>query len=290
MQAANFATLARNVHSQTGEDGILEWLFSKIEPRYRICVEFGAWDGRHLSNTFNLVAYQGWKGIYIEADARKFQTLKQTAAEHPQITPILSFVSASGPDSLDNILQQEQIPEYFDLLSIDVDGNDYEIWEGMTRFRPSVVIIEHNPSIPPGFEYVDHGGRAFMGSSATSLHQLARRKGYELLGCTFNNSFFLREELFTTLKVKPQTVHEAFDCREVCQVFINFAGEFVFSNRAIKNKLRRVIYASRIKTLSRQLAHLPLYYVLDEPHAKDNAIVRLLRQLMTTWKGLSGAE
>jgi hypothetical protein len=290
LQAADFITLARNVHSQTGEDGILEWLFSKVEPQYRICVEFGAWDGCHLSNTFNLVAHQGWKGIYIEADPLKFQALKKTAAEHPQITPILNFVSVSGSDSIDNILQQKQIPKSFDLLSIDVDGNDYEIWEGMTHFRPSVVIIEHNPSIPPGFEYVDHGGRAFMGSSATSLHQLALRKGYELLGCTFNNSFFMREELFAALKVKPQTVHEAFDCREVCQVFTNFAGELVFSNHAIKHKLRRVVYSSRTKTLSRQLAHLPSYYVLDEPHAKDNVIVRLLRRLMTTWRALSGAE
>ncbi len=286
MQAADFVTLARNVHSQTGEDGILEWLFSKIEPQYRTCVEFGAWDGRQLSNTFNLVAHQGWKGIYIEADSRKFQALKKTAAEYPQITPVLSLVASSGPDSLDNILQQKQIPKDFDLLSIDVDGNDYEIWEGMTRFRPSVVIIEHNPSIPPGFEYIDRGGRAFMGSSATSLHQLALQKGYELLGCTLINSFFLRQDLFAALKVKPQTVHEAFDCREVCHVFTNFAGELVFSNRAIKNKLRRVIYTSRTKTLSRQLAHLPTYYVLDEPHAKDAVILRLLRRLMAVFRSV----
>lgn len=211
MQPADFVTLARNVYSQNGEDGIIEWLFSKIASESRICVEFGAWDGRHLSNTFNLVAHQGWKGIYIEGDRHKFQALTKTSTDHPQITPILRFVSASGPDSLDNILRETQIPENFELLSIDVDGNDYEIWEGIKNFRPSVVIIEHNPSFHPGFEYIDHGGRAFMGSSATSLYLLARRKGYELLGARQSNMFFVREELFAALNVRPQTVQETFD-------------------------------------------------------------------------------
>ena len=291
MQATpDFKRLARNVYSQNGEDGILEWLFSKIVPESRICVEFGAWDGCHLSNTFNLVAYKGWKGIYIEGDRHKFQALTKTATEHPQITPILRFVSASGPDSLDNILRQAQIPEKFDLLSIDVDGDDYEIWEGMKSFRPSVVIIEHNPSFHPGFEYIDHGGRAFMGSSATSLYLLARRKGYELLGRSMVNLFFIREELFAALNVRPLTVHETFDHSEFCQVFTNYAGELVFSNPAIKYKLRGVTYVSRIKTLSRRLACVPTFYVLNEPHAKENVILRLFRRLMAAWTALVGAS
>jgi Methyltransferase FkbM domain len=287
LQPADFEILARNVYSQAGEDGILEWLFSKIKPQYQICVEFGAWDGRHLSNTFNLVAHQGWKSVYIEGDSTKFQVLKKTAITYPQITPLLSFVAASGPRSLDNILQKKQLPENFDLLSIDVDGNDYDIWEGVTRFRPRVVIIEHNPSIPPGFEYIDRGGRAFMGSSATSLHQLALQKGYQLLGCTRFNSFFLQEELFAALEVRPQKVEEAFDCRELCQVFTNFAGELVFSNNVVKDKLRKVVYASWTKTLSRRLANMPTYYVLNEPHAKDTVILKLFRKLTANWRALA---
>ena len=288
--AADFKRLARNVYSQNGEDGILEWLFSKIAPESRICVEFGAWDGRRLSNTFNLVAHQGWKGIYIEGDRSKFEALTKTSTELPQITPILRFVSTSGPDSLDNILRGMQIPENFALLSIDVDGNDYEIWEGMKNFRPSVVIIEHNPSFHPGFEYVDHGGRAFMGSSATSLYLLARRKGYELLGCSTINLFFVRQELFAALDVRPQTVHEIFDNSELCHVFTNYAGELVFSNPAIRRKLRAVSYVSRSKTLSRRLAHVPTYYVLDEHRAKENAVFRLFRRLIAVCITLFGTS
>lgn len=281
----DFRQMERNVYSQGGEDGVIGWVFSQIEPRHRICVEFGAWDGRNLSNTFNLVAHQGWKAIYIEADPRKFRALKKTATAFPTITPVHGLVAAAGEYSLDRILERQGIPENFDLLSIDVDGADYDIWEGMTRFHPALVVIEHNPWIPPGIEYIDRAARTFMGSSATSLSKLAVNKGYGLLGCTFSNSLFLRDELFSALNVRPQMVDEAFDRREVCSVFMNFAGEVVFSNSAIAQRLRSVVYRSHKKTLIRWLLGMPTFHVLGQSYAKDGAILRLLRRAASFVQG-----
>jgi hypothetical protein len=274
--------LERNVYSQNGEDGIVDWVFSRIGPRYRICVEFGAWDGRNLSNTFNLVAHHGWKAIYIEADPQKFKALNETASAYPGITPIFSLVADAGENTLDQILERRDIPQDFDILSIDVDGNDYDIWENTKQFQPSLVIIEHNQTFPATLEFIDRGGRAYTGSSAAALNKLASRKGYALLGCTLTNSFFLREPLFALLDVKPQTVHEAFDRRDECYVIVNHAGEIVFSNRAITKKLASVIYAQPIKALVRWALRMPTYYILGDARKKDGAILKLLRLLQSS--------
>ena len=282
--ALNVQQIARNVYSQYGEDGVIDWVFSKIAPRHRICVEFGAWDGRCLSNTFNLVAHHEWRAVYIEADSRKFRELQKTAKDYPTITPLQCRVAASGEDSLDRILTREGIPEAFDLLSIDVDGTDYDIWESITRFRPALVVIEHNPSIPPGVEHIDRDARAFMGASATSLNELAAKKGYALLGCTFTNSFFLREELFAALDVRPATVDEAFDRREVCHVFVNYAGELVFSNAAVADRMRSIAYRNPMKSLIRRFLRLPTFYVLGQSHA-ESAVLKLFRRVASLLRG-----
>lgn len=278
---ADFKKLERNAYSQYGEDGIIDWVLSQTEPRHRICVEFGAWDGRNLSNTFNLVANHGWRAVYIEADARKFRVLQETAATYPRIVPVHGLVEAAGEHSLDRILDRQGIPKDFDILSIDVDGCDYDIWQGTTQFRPALVLIEHNPSIPPGIEYVDVGGRTFMGASVTSLAKLAEAKGYGLLGCTYSNSLFLRDDLFEILGVRPQTVDEAFDKREVCHIYWNYAGEAVFSNGDVARRIRGVFYTSALKTLKRLLLGMSTFYVLGQSYPRDNAIVRLIRRIVS---------
>ncbi len=275
--ADDLKKLERNVYSQNGEDGVIEWVFSRIAPRHRICVEFGAWDGRNLSNTFNLVAHHGWKAIHIEADPHKFQTLKKTATAYPAITPVCSLVAAAGELSLDRILERQGVPEDFDLLSIDIDGNDYDVWEATVRFHPTLVVIEYNATIPPEFDYIDRGGRGYIGSSAASLGALASRKGYGLLGCTATNLFFLREPYFSALGVKPQAIDEALDCQAVCYVFFNHAGEIVFSNSAVAGRLRGVTYAQPMKTWVRRALRMPTFYLLGEAHQEAGAVLKFLR-------------
>jgi hypothetical protein len=277
--------LERNVYSQNGEDGVIEWVFGKIAPRNRICVEFGAWDGRNLSNTFNLVAHRDWKAVYIEADPGKFADLEKTAAVYPGITPICSRVAASGDSSLDQILKQHDIPDDFDLLSIDIDGNDYDVWEAMGRFHPTMVIVEHNVSFPAAYKFIDRGGSAFMGSSAASFAELAERKGYALLGCVGTNLLFLRKQYFPMLGVKPQTVDAALGYRPPCYVFFNQAGELVLSDRAVAKKLRGVSYAQPMKALVRRLSNVPTFYVLGEQHADGGVVLTFFRWLAAQLRG-----
>jgi hypothetical protein len=277
--------LERNVYSQNGEDGIIEWIFEKIPPRHRICVEFGAWDGRNLSNTFNLVAHHGWKAVYIEADPRKFEDLKRTAAAHPGIAPVCGRVSSSGDWSLDRILERQNIPEEFDLLSVDIDGSDYDVWEASVRYRPRLVIVEFNPTFPAQFAYVDRGGRGFIGSSAAAFAELAARKGYGLLGRTATNLLFLRNDCFAALGVAPQAVGDVFGNEAVSYAFFNYAGELVFSDAAMARQLRGVSYAHPLKSLARRLSGAPTFYVLGEPHAEGGTVLKFLRRLVALGRG-----
>jgi hypothetical protein len=96
LDVANLANYKKNIYSQHGEDGILiyilDWLCSNDVPVGKWCCEFGAWDGKHLSNTFNLVEAFNWSSVYIEGDSVKFKDLLKTATCHPSIQPINKYV------------------------------------------------------------------------------------------------------------------------------------------------------------------------------------------------------
>src|SRR5438132_14120482 len=82
---------AKSVHSQYGEDGIIEKILETIGQQDRWCVEFGAWDGKHLSNTFNLIEHHGYSAVLIEGCSRKFQNLAGTQTLFPKIIPVNAF-------------------------------------------------------------------------------------------------------------------------------------------------------------------------------------------------------
>jgi hypothetical protein len=283
--AEDLKKLERNVYSQNGEDGVIAWVFGKIPPRHCVCVEFGAWDGRSLSNTFNLVAHHGWRAVYIEADPHKFADLKRTAAAYPGITPVCSLVSASGESSLNAILKRCDLPDDFDLLSVDIDGNDYEVWEALDRFHPTMVIVEYNVSFPTDYEFIDHGGNAFMGTSPASFAELAARKGYALLGCLGTNLLFLRQQYFAALGVQPQSVEAAIGHRPACYAFFNYADELVFSDPAVARKLRGVSYAQPMKAWARWLSNMPTFHVLGEPYPSGSTVMKFLRLIAALARG-----
>lgn len=204
--AAPLADHARDVHSQNGEDGILERIFSLLDVTEGACVEFGAWDGIHLSNT-RLLIEQGWRGVLIEADPAKFVELQANTSRFPGVVCQNRFVGFEPPGDLDTILAETGLPDDFDLLSIDVDGNDFHIWKSVTRYRPKVVVVEINPTIPNHIEFVQARDMAVQqGSSARSLVVLGREKGYELVATTQCNVLFVREDLFPALGIADNSL------------------------------------------------------------------------------------
>ena len=91
---------------------------------------------------------KGWSGVLIEANKKKFRELQKTYLDVSKAVLINEFVNISGQNTLDEILSKTAIPKEFDFLSIDIDSTDYHIWESLEIYRPKLVVIEFNPSIP----------------------------------------------------------------------------------------------------------------------------------------------
>lgn len=188
-----YETYKHDVYSQNGEDGLVRAIVEKLGVQKGWVCEFGAWDGKYLSNTFALVE-KGFKAVYIEGDPQKFNDLLLTCREFPNITPVRSMVDTKL-NSLDNILRRTDIPDEFLLLSIDIDSYDYHVWESFTEYHPLIVIIEINSSVDPTRMDWIHGAQPGMELTGFApMLALAQQKGYQLLAHT-GNMVFLRNDI-----------------------------------------------------------------------------------------------
>ena len=143
---------ASDTYSQVGEDGMIAAVFDVMGTQNRWCAELGAWDGRTFSNTC-LLFENGWSGVLIEADPERFAQLQETHRGNDRAHMLCQWAGFSGPDSLEQVLGRTPLPEDFDLLSLDVDGNDLYLWRSLERFRPRLVVVEFNQTIPNDVHY-----------------------------------------------------------------------------------------------------------------------------------------
>lgn len=226
-QMDTLLSYAHNVHSQYGEDGIIAHILSLLKLPIGRCIEFGAWDGMHLSNTANLWK-NGWEGVLIELDQGRFKSLAKNTAGH-RCHCICAKVEPIGANSLENILRREGLPLEADVLSIDVDGDDYHIWAGIENLRPRLVICEYNPTVPPSVQLVPTTGN-YMGCSALSLQLMAQSKGYKLVCVTLSNCLFVREEDADAFSSYETNLEKIFPRDYLCNLITGFDGRFVLTN------------------------------------------------------------
>ena len=131
----------RNKYSQGGQDGIIEYIFGVLKTKNGFFVEFGALDGISFSNCHKLFE-EGWSGVFIECDRKNFSKLRRNYKSYPGVVTINKYVRPKGKNSFDNIMETYAPHNTIDLLCIDVDGPDLEIFENIERFLPTVAIIE----------------------------------------------------------------------------------------------------------------------------------------------------
>lgn len=181
----------KKIYSQSGEDGVLEKIFETLNIEKGWFCEFGAGDGNLISNT-RLLREKGWSGVLIEGDSDLFNQLTSSDISlNKNIYTINKYISCEKGEKIDNLLSSTPIPKDFDLVSIDVDGNDLWIWKSMKKYKPKVVIIEYNSHFPVHesltIEY-DKNHRfesdRYYGASAGALIKLGKEKGYDLIGYT----------------------------------------------------------------------------------------------------------
>ncbi len=186
-----------NRYSQFGEDGIIAKIYEIIGTGSKIAVEFGAWDGFHFSNTAALWAHDpSWKGILIEGDPERFKELQKNTTGYNCVA-INAMVGINAEDCLEALLKKNRIKEPIDLLSIDIDGNDYHIFESLKKIRPRVIIIEYNPTIPVWYDvYAPFCSKNNFGQSVGALNRIAEKKGYKLIALTLTNAFYVSKSDF----------------------------------------------------------------------------------------------
>lgn len=216
---------ARNVTSQFGEDGLIAHVIDTIQPESRHCVEFGAWDGIRYSNCYNLLVANAWQGLMIEANSDKFIQLVGNLSKYPNITLANRFVGFEGANTLDNILQEENVPNSFGLLSIDIDGNDYYVWESLKNYTPEIVVIEFNPTCPNDVIFVqDKSFEVNQGCSLLALIILGKEKGYELAVATKVNAIFVRADKFPRLGLKSNFISNLYAPMQDGRIFHGMDG------------------------------------------------------------------
>lgn len=190
-------------YSQMGEDGIIEKILKTVPGNDKWCVEFGAWDGKYLSNARNLIENQKYSAILIEASKTKFKELENNYTKNPKVITLNQFVGFEKKDNLDQILTKTSIPTDFDFLSIDIDGNDYHVWKAMKKYQPKVICIEFNPTIPTEVKFVQKADNSVnQGSSLLSLVELGKEKGYELVAVLSVNAFFVKSEHYSLFQIE----------------------------------------------------------------------------------------
>jgi hypothetical protein len=221
----------KNVASQLGEDGIIERIFEVIPKPKKWCVEAGAGDGFTLSNTYNLITGCHWSSVQIESSSGKFKELQDRYRGYPGVHCLNKKVGFEGAETIDNLLRSTPIPIDFDLLSLDIDGNDYHVWDSIKEYQPTVVIIEFNPTIPNHIEFVQRKDMGvYQGASLRALTDLGKRKGYELICATEWNGVYVRRPYYDLLGIEDNAIDQLQkDTQYQMDIFQLFDGTIVLN-------------------------------------------------------------
>lgn len=182
----------RRVYSQNGEDGILLELVRLLDPPHSF-VEFGVESGVECNT--RVLKHQRWRGVCWDG-----------GHSNPDGGLYQERITA---ENINGLFEKYQVPVDLGVLSIDIDGNDYHVWNALdARYRPAVVIIEYNASIPPDesrtipYDANFHWDTSdYYGASFLAMVRLGTRKGYRLVGADARgvNLFFVRQDLVEKL-------------------------------------------------------------------------------------------
>ena len=218
--APNIQDYGFSSYSQDDEDGILLYIFSLIGTTNKIAIEMCCGAGLEC-NSANLIAHHGWKCILFDGDELKikigsllYKALGFKVLNQPQI--VHAWINAENVNAL---IKSRGISGEIDLLSIDIDGMDYWVWDAISEINPRVVIIEYNiywgseksVTVPydESFVRIDVDGTSYCGASLSAFVKLGKKLGYRLVGSNSAqfNAFFVREDI--GVNVLPEVTSES---------------------------------------------------------------------------------
>ncbi len=200
------STTGLKVFSQFEEDGYTLFLFSILGHGKKTFIEIGAHDGIN-SNCANLCVHFGWTGLFLEGDAHLIKRGKRFYSKNlpsSQEKPVFKQAIVTR-ENVNELIREAGLKGEIDLISIDIDGNDYWIWDAITEVNPRVVIIEThvefgmNPIVVPYDPNYMFPGKhpVYHGASPVAMQKLGKKKGYRLVVTNERgfNHIYLREDL-----------------------------------------------------------------------------------------------
>ena len=222
------------VFSQWGEDGIIQYLINRVPVEHNSFIEFGVEDYKE-SNTRFLLIHDNWSGLVIDGSAQNVEKIKKDNIYwRYDLTALSEFITRDNINSLIGRRFQGDVG----ILSIDIDGNDYWIWEAVEVVSPRIVICEYNSvfgvekavSVPYDSTFnrtSAHFSNLYFGASLPALCSLAGRKGYIFVGCNKagNDAFFVRKDV--AQNVTSVTVKEGYVLSKVRESR-NESGQLTF--------------------------------------------------------------
>jgi hypothetical protein len=206
------------VFSQWGEDGIIQSLIAQVAIDRPIFVEFGV-ENYTESNTRFLLTNNQWSGLVIDGSEENIEYIRRDPIYWAcNLKAECSFITR---ENIDGILVRNGISGDIGLLSVDIDGNDYWVWEAIRSISPRIVVCEYNSHFGPSAavstpyqpDFVRgqaHFSKIYYGASISALCRLAATKGYSLVAgnSAGNNAFFVRSDVLGPVRVL--TANEAY--------------------------------------------------------------------------------
>jgi hypothetical protein len=193
------------VASQWGEDGIIQFLLAHVPVPNRVFVEFGV-ESYAEANTRFLLQHDHWSGLIIDGSEDHMRSVRESdLGWRHTLTAKSAWISA---ENIDALISEAGITGDIGILSVDIDGVDYWVWQAIRCISPRIVIAEYNslfgpeakvtPVYDPKFERAKaHHSHVFYGASLAALTHQATERGYRLVGCNTagNNVFFVRDDI-----------------------------------------------------------------------------------------------
>jgi len=224
------------VYSQWGEDGIIQKLLRHIKIEKKIFIEFGV-ENYTESNTRYLLINNSWSGLVIDSNPDHIDYIKKDRIYWQyNLKAECSFITR---DNINSLFENNGVSGEIGVLSVDIDGNDYWVWEAIGSVDPAIVIIEYNAkfgpdravTIPYREDFVRnraHYSMAYWGASLNAFCKLANKKGYAFVGCNSagNNAFFVKRNLMTS-ELKELSSSEGY-VRSMFRESRNAAGKLAF--------------------------------------------------------------
>lgn len=256
------------VHSQWGEDGLIQYLIAKVAIEHPIFIEFGV-EKYTESNTRFLLINNNWSGLVIDGSEEDIEYIKNDSIfwRH-NLKAECAFIDK---ENINSLIQRNGISGDIGLLSVDIDGNDYWVWEAINSVSPRIVICEYNSlwgptasvTVPYSATFIRskaHHSNLYYGASITAITKLADSKGYSLVGSTKagNDIFFVRNDLLQNLTIR--TPKEAW-----------VESQFRESRDAL-GQLTYLSFASRLA----EVADMPVVNLDDGKQYKVREIYKIL--------------